>query len=339
MQGLRFLGVSLVAATLAASFPLAGDVPIDNLPAQLPAHAPAGLERVEYQPPGDSAEQVSLGRRLFFDPILSVDRSVACASCHRPEHGFADPRPLSVGVRDQRTKRNAPALLNRALGQAFMWDGAAASLEQQVLRPIANPLEMDLSLEQALARLAQHSTYAEEFRVAFGRGPDRESLAQALAAFVRRLWLGDSPVDRFRAGDRSALTDSELAGFWLYESRGGCWRCHVGANFSDEGFHNTGVGAVDGVALVGRAGVSGEASDRGAFKTPTLRGLTRSGPYMHDGSLAGLREVVEFYRGGGRANGHLSPLIQPLALSERDVDNLVAFLEALSRAGAPATDR
>lgn len=311
----------------------AGDLPEDTLPAELPAQPPAGFELLEYVAPEATTAQVALGRALFFDPVLSSDRSVSCATCHRPDAGFADPRPLSLGVRGQRTARHAPTLLNRALGSSFMWDGSAASLEEQVLQPIENPVEMDLPLDEALARLAADEAYAGRFEAAYGTGPTREALAHALAAFLRRLWHGDSPVDRFRAGERSALSRAEVAGFWLYESRGACWKCHSGANFTDEAFHNTGVGALDGRPEPGRAAVTGVDADRGAFKTPTLRGLAATGPYMHDGSLASLRDVVEFYRDGGRANSHLSTLMGPLELSDEDVDNLVAFLEALSRAG------
>lgn len=307
------------------------DVPPDNLPAELPAGAPRGLEAAGYEPPAVSEAVVALGRRLFFDPLLSVDHTLACASCHRPDHGFADPRPLSVGVRGQTTTRNAPTLFNRALGQAFMWDGRFSTLEEQVLQPIQNPLEMDLSLERALERLARDELYNPAFERAFGRAPDAQGLAASLAAFVRRLWTGDSPLDRFRAGQVTALTPAEKAGLWLYESRGGCWRCHPAPNFSDESFHDTGVGAADGVPAAGRFAVTGDERDRGRFKTPTLRGLASSGPFMHDGSQATLEEVVEHYRKGGNANHNLDPQIAPLELSDRDAANLVAFLGALSR--------
>ena len=147
---------------------------------------------------------------------------------------------------------------------------------------------------------------------------------------MRRLVLGGSPVDRFRAGDFDALNDAERAGLWFYESRGGCWRCHSGANFSDEDFHDTGVGARDGEPEPGRFVVTGQAEDRGRFKTPTLRGVARTAPYMHDGSLATLPEVVEFYRQGGRPNANLDPLLAPIEMSAADADNLLAFLRALS---------
>jgi cytochrome c peroxidase len=278
----------------------------------------------------DSDALAALGARLFFDPLLSADRSVACASCHQPERAFADGLALSPGALGRRTARNTPSLFNRAWGRAFLWDGRAATLEQQVLLPIENPLEMALSLDEALARLAGAPDWAAEFARVLGTAPTRDGLARALAAYVRRLALGDSPVDRFRAGDFDALDDAARAGLWFYESRGGCWRCHGGANFSDEDFHNTGVGARDGEPEPGRTAVSGRPEDRGRFKTPTLRGVAASAPFMHDGSLATLEEVVEFYRQGGRANANLDPLLAPLEMSARDAGNLVAFLRALS---------
>jgi cytochrome c peroxidase len=279
---------------------------------------------------GSSDELAALGARLFFDPLLSSDRSVACASCHRPELGFADSLPRSRGAHGRETERNAPSLLNRAYGRSFMWDGRATTLEEQVLLPLENPLEMDLPLERALALLAADASYRAAFERVSGRAPERDDLARALAAYVRRLVLGGSPVDRFRAGDFGALGDEARAGLWFYESRGGCWRCHSGANFSDEDFHDTGVGAEGGEPQVGRAAVTGRPEDRGRFKTPTLRGVARTAPYMHDGSLATLEEVVEFYRQGGRANANLDPLLRPLEMSATDARNLVAFLRALS---------
>ena len=169
---------------------------------------------------------------------------------------------------------------------------------------------------------------------AFGEGPSRDSVARALATFVRRLVVGDSPVDRFRTGEVTALSTLERTGMWIWESKGGCWRCHAGPNFSDEKFHNTGVGTVDGEPEVGRFAVTGNDAERGAFKTPTLRALALTAPYMHDGSLATLEEVVEFYRGGGGDNPHLDRRIAPLRLSDEEATALVAFLQALSRSGS-----
>lgn len=330
---MRALAVSLLAAgpLLAATWSLGSvspDLPKDTLPEVLPAEPPYGLVAEELPVLSDAG--VAIGRSLFFDPILSKDGSVSCASCHQPDFGFADPRTKSVGVGGARTDRNSPSLFNRALGTAFFWDGRSDSLEEQVLEPIENPKEMGLALEEAIDRLAKHEHYGPAFREAFGEEVSEALLAKVLAGFVRRLWIGDSPVDRFREGDIVHLSEAAQAGLWIYESRGFCWRCHTGQNFTDEKFHNTGIGSSVEDAAPGRFAVTGDEGDRGAFKTPTLRGLVFTAPYMHDGSLASLRDVVEFYVEGGRKNPSLSPLMEPLKLSDTDVDNLVAFLGALS---------
>lgn len=291
------------------------------------------LPRVS-SPPQEAVEPdvvARLGERLFFDPVLSVDRSVSCSSCHDPDRNFADAVPRSEGVLGRRTLRNTPTLVNRVHGESFMWDGRFDSLEEQVLQPIENELEMGLPVADAVARLATDATWSDGFERAFGGAPTRDRLAAALAAYVRTIRIDEGPVDRFRAGDYGALTDEERLGLWFFESRGRCWRCHSGANFTDESFHNTGVGAVSGRPEAGREAVTGVAADRGRFKTPTLRGVAKTAPYMHGGSLATLEEVVRYYRRGGDANDHLDPRLQPIEMSERDVQNLVRFLEALSR--------
>lgn len=305
-------------------------VPEDTLPRPLVREAPLGAEELEDGFTATEA-QVALGRQLFFDPRLSSDGTVACATCHRPEYGFADPRPLSIGVGGALTKRNAPSLFNKGVSVDVHWDGAAATLEAQALMPIEHPDEMALGVDGAVRFLAGDDGYRSAFEAAYGGPPDAETLGGALAAFVRALTVGDSPVDRFRDGDVDALSAEAEAGLWLFEGKGRCWRCHEGPNFSDESFHNTGVGAVDGAPEDGRFAVTGEERDRGRFRTPGLRMLTRTAPYMHDGSLATLEEVVEFYRDGGRANANLSDRIAPIRLTDREAANLVAFLEALSR--------
>lgn len=305
-------------------------VPADSLPTPLLRELLLGAE--ELAAGWDASdEQVALGRRLFFDPRLSEDHSIACASCHQPQFAFADDRALSLGIHDQAATRNTPSLLNKSLSSDVLWDGRAATIEDQVLMPIANPREMGLEVEQAVARLLAEPTYVAQFESAFESAPDEVLLAKALAAFVRALAVGNSPVDRFRAGETTALTPEERAGMWIYEGRAGCWRCHVGPNFSDEEFHNTGVGSTDGVPQAGRGAITNDAADLGKFRTPGLRMLTKTGPYMHDGSLATLEEVVEFYREGGKANSNLSDEIGALDLSDEDVQHLVAFLKALSR--------
>ncbi len=303
----------------------------DTLPERLALDVPFGLgpRPVSKDNPLTEA-RVQLGRKLFFDPILSGDGRVACSSCHRPDNGFAGGEALPRGVRGQRGTRRAPTLFNRAYGKAFFWDGRAASLEEQALRPIEDPAEMGSRVGDAIGRLRASKEYPPLFQAAFGGEASAASLGKALASFERVLLRGDSRVDRFRhKSEHKALTARERAGLWLYESKGRCWRCHVGSNFTDEAFHNTGVSWGKKPADPGRFAVTRKEADRGKFKTPTLRGVALTAPYMHDGSLKTLEEVVQFYNKGGGANANLDPLIVPLGLSKEEVRDLVAFLRAL----------
>jgi len=307
-------------------------LPKDTLPAQLSLEEiPLGLlpRTVPKDNPLDE-KRVQLGRRLFFDPILSADKSVACASCHQPAHGFSSGEARPRGIHGQRTTRRAPSLFNRSYGTSFFWDGREATLEEQALRPIENATEMGSTVASALERLRADRGYPSQFEAAFTDGITAANLGRALASFERVLLRGDSRVDRFRKnGEHDALTPAERHGLWLYETRGRCWRCHSGANFSDEGFHNTGVGWGKDPADLGRSIVTKKETDRGKFKTPTLRGVALTGPYMHDGSLATLEEVVEFYNRGGGANPNLDSVLGPMGLSRDEIRDLVAFLKAL----------
>lgn len=305
-------------------------VPIDNLPTPFVRTAPLGVEEME---DGFTAsdEEVALGRALFFDPILSARRSVACASCHRPDLGFADDRKVSRGIEGYLTRRNAPSLFNKGISTNLLWDGRAATLEDQVVMPIENPEEMGLGTAAAINRLSADEGYAKRFKDVFGREVDEAALKASLAAFVRALTAGDSPVDKFRDGDVSELAVDEEAGLWIFEGKGRCWKCHNGPNFSDESFHNTGIGAKDGEPEPGRHKITKTEGDQGKFRTPGLRMLTKTAPYMHDGSLATLEEVVEFYRRAGNENSHRSTRLAPLTLTDKEAKQLVAFLKALSR--------
>lgn len=327
----------LLVATLAALRAGEGPrLPPDTLPAQLSLESiPLGLAPVRPVPTDNplTLARVRLGRRLFFDPILSADGKVACASCHRPDRGFAGDGPVSVGVGGKRGRRNVPSLLNRAYGKTFFWDGREATLESQALRPIAHPDEMAGSVDEAVRRLREHAEYPRLFQAAFMSEVTAANLGRALASFERLLLDGGSRVDRFRAGDVAALGPEARHGLWLYESRGRCWRCHSGPNFTDEAYHNTGVAWDRLPADWGRYEATLRDEDRGRFKTPTLRGLVRTGPYMHDGSMATLREVVEFYNRGGGKNPNLDAVVGELGLSHEDVMDLVAFLTALSSDG------
>lgn len=307
-------------------------VPKDTLPDRLSLdEVPLGLgERPVPRDNPLTEARVALGRKLFFDPVLSADRTVACASCHRPEHGFTGGPAGARGVRGKPTPRRAPTLFNRAFGTAFFWDGRAGSLEEQALRPIADPDEMGSSVDEAVKRLGGDPDYEAAFKKAFPDGVTAANLGKALAGFERVLLRGGSAVDRFRRnGERGALTAAELHGLWLYESKGRCWRCHPGAHFTDEQFHNTGVGRDREPPDPGRFAVTKREADRGKFKTPTLRGVALAGPYMHDGSLKSLEDVVQFYNRGGGANPNLDPALAPLGLSDEEVRDLVAFLKAL----------
>ena len=338
----RWLGWILLLglATVTADEPRPTPLPRDTLPADRDLSAvPLGLRELPPVPPGNplTPERVALGRRLFFDPILSRDGGLSCASCHQPEHGFAAPEPRPVGHAGQIGRRNAPSLLNRGYGKTFFWDGRARSLEEQVLQPIDNPTELGGSLVKRLEALRDEPGYVEAFSAAFpsagpGDAVSRDHLSQALASFVRSLTAGDTPVDRFHAGDFAALDDAARRGLWIFDSRGGCWRCHSGPTFSDERFHNTGVGFGEADRDEGRFEVTGRETDRHAFRTPPLRGVAHTAPYMHDGSQKTLEEVVRFYdRGGSPADPGLDRDLKPLDLDERAILDLVAFLEALSR--------
>jgi len=227
-----------------------------------------------------TAEKIELGRRLFNDRRLSRDGSIACSSCHDPERAFSDGRPVAIGVFGRQGRRNAPALINRGYGRSFFWDGRASTLEEQVLKPIQDPNEMDMRLAEAAARVSLTP----------------EEISRALASFVRSILSGGSRFDRFINGDRSALSAEEQAGLQLFRGKANCVACHVGPNFTDERFHNSGVAWRDGrFQDGGRFAVTGKAEDRGAFKTPTLREVARTAPDMHDGSLARLEDVIEYY--------------------------------------------
>jgi cytochrome c peroxidase len=270
---------------------------------------PLGLDLYMPVPEGNplTAEKIELGRRLFFDRRLSRDETISCASCHDPERAFSDGRPLAVGVAGRIGKRNSPALINRGYGRAFFWDGRVTSLEDQVLKPIEDPNEMDLLLTVAATRT----------------GLTAETISDALASFVRSILSGNSPFDHFIDGNRAALSDEEQAGLQLFRGKANCVACHVGPNFSDEKLHNTGVAWRDGQFADVGAGT-------GNFKTPTLREIARTAPYMHDGSLGRLEDVVEYYDRGGNRNPSLDPEIRPLRLSAGEKRDLVLFLRALS---------
>jgi cytochrome c peroxidase len=267
-------------------------------------------------------EKVALGKKLFFDTRLSADGSISCATCHNPQRAFADNRVLSVGVFGQQTNRHAPSLVGRGFGTLQFWDGRAATLEEQVVDPILNPKEMGMSMGNAIARLQPDPAYA---------GLTADSLSMALASYVRTIRSVDSPFDRYMSPAGGGLCDLEREGLRLFRDKARCYICHSGDHFTDEMFHNTGISWRDGrLQDEGRATVTRKNFDKGAFKTPTLREIANTAPYMHDGSIATLDQVIEYYDRGGNANPYLDENIAPLHLSGEDKRALLAFLRALT---------
>lgn len=321
----------MLALTCGSPQSLGFGLTAESLPRSL--DVPIGLDR--YLPaPADNPitnEKIGLGRRLFSDKRLSKDGQTACATCHQPARRFTDGRILARGVFGREGQRNTPSILNRVYGRSAFWDGRAATLEDQVRAAMSSERDLGLPIEEAVARVSRDARYARDFESAFGARVTSERLAQALATFVRSRLSGNSRFDRFLSGDATALGVAERRGLELFSGRARCARCHAGPLLSDEAFHNTGVAWRDGRLLdSGRGAITGRDSDRGAFKTPTLREIARTAPYMHDGSLAGLRDVIDFYDRGGQPNPYLDSEIRPLRLTAEDKTALIAFLRALN---------
>ncbi len=296
-----------------------------------------------------------LGKQLYFDPRVSLDGTVSCATCHNPEHGWTDsPLATSIGIDGQVGSRNAPTVINAAYGRTMFWDGRAPSLEGQAQGPIQNPIEMGKqSYKEIIERLRKISGYTEQFQKVFGTDVTLDGMAKAIATFERVAALsGNSKYDQYIAGDMKALSENEKRGMVLFGLRldmdddfktdvvlkkAGCTSCHIGANFTDEQFHNLGIGwdSKSGkFADLGRWAIDpigGKSdSDIGAFKTPTVRDVAQTGPYMHDGSLKTLEEVVEHYDKGGHPNPSLDPDMKKLSLTDQEKKDVVAFMKALT---------
>lgn len=311
--------------------------------------APLGLPPVpipEDNPP--TAETIALGRKLYYDGRLSIDQSISCATCHHPDHGFSDGKSVSDGVKGGRGKRNAPVVMNAAYYALQFWDGRAPSLEKQAEGPVANPIEMGMTHEGVVERIIADAPYKAEFDKAFGPGPvTYEKVAKAIASFERTIISGNSPFDRYQyGGDKKAMSAAAIRGLEVFRNpaKGNCATCHTIAEkyalFTDNKFHNLGVGmnAKGELSDLGRFDQTKNDADRGAFKTPSLRNVALSAPYMHDGSHKTLKEVVDFYIGGGNSNEHLDKEIKTLKLSKQQRDELVTFMEALTGVIPPGID-
>jgi len=273
--------------------------------------------------------KVELGKMLFFDPVLSRDSSISCASCHLPEHSFSAPKRSSFGAEGTAGRRQSPALINVLYGQSFFWHGSVSSLERQILSPLESEIEMDNTMEEVISRLAADPDYMDMFEKVFGEGPTPNHITDAIASFERTLISADSPFDRYQAGDETALNESQLRGMELFfGEKAECFHCHGGFNFTFEEFHNNGL--YEQYDDLGRWEVTGKESDKGKFKVPTLRNIEYTFPYMHDGSMNSLEEVVDHYASGGANHPQKSGLIRRFILSEQEKEDLVNFLKALS---------
>jgi cytochrome c peroxidase len=333
-------------------------VPVDAMRAVIPADNP------------QSPEKIALGMKLFFDGRLSADGTVACSTCHDPARAFTDGRRTSIGIRGGIGERNAPTILNALFNKTQFWDGRVNTLEEQAALPIVNPIEMGQpSLDVAVARIAAIDEYGQAFQQAFGRPPNGLDLARAIASYERTQVAFDSPFDHFIAGDRTAIDEAAKRGWELFNTKGRCNKCHAlteerrdTTNFTDNDFHNVGIhiirhrvvalarhanqhvasgdeASIDRAAVesdtseLGRFLVTKNESDIASFKTPNLRNVLVTGPYFHDGTLETLWDVSDHYnKGAGLQDPYLDQDIQPLAFTEDEIDDLVAFLASLTSA-------
>jgi cytochrome c peroxidase len=329
---------------------------------------PAALTEYVISPTTLRPARVALGQKLFFEPRLSGDGTVACATCHDPARAFTDGRPVSIGIHGRVGQRNAPTILNALYNKHQFWDGRVDTLELQAALPITNPFEMgSASIGDAVSAIADDKDYQTQFMQAFGRHVNEQDMLSAIAAYERTLTSFDSPFDHFIAGEANAISDSAKRGWELFNTKGRCNLCHAltdnqqdTALFMDNDFHNIGVGilrhhvaplaqraerelaqgnlpAVDTAAItsemsvLGRFLVTKEQSDIASFKTPGLRNVLVTGPYFHDGSMETLWDVMDHYnKGDGISNPWLDKDMQPLALTEPEIDDVVAFLASLT---------
>ncbi|HVH86362.1 MAG TPA: cytochrome c peroxidase [Terriglobales bacterium] len=314
--------------------------------------------------------KIALGQKLFFDGRLSVDGTVACSTCHDPARAFTDGRPLTIGVKGRVGQRNAPTILNALYNKTQFWDGRAKTLEEQAALPIANPSEMGQpSLDAVVGQIAVLPEYQQAFQSVFGRPPSGPDLMRAIASYERTQFSFDSPFDHFVAGDTKAISDSAKRGWELFNTRARCNKCHAltetkrdATYFTDNDFHNIGIGiirhnvaalacqaeplinsgnatAIDHAAIqtdmsaLGRFLTTKKDADIAAFKTPDLRNVLITAPYFHDGSQETLWDVMDHYnKGDGINDPYLDEDMQPLALSEGEIDDVVAFLATLTSA-------
>ena len=290
----------------------------------LPTTVPIPATNLNYK------AKVKLGEQLYFDGRLSQNGAISCAFCHTPGLGFADPKQVSVGVGGKRGGRQAPTVYNTAFNPVQFWDGRAGSLEEQAIGPIVNPVEMGETHENVVKKLSQIKGYVTQFQLVFGTGISMQGIAEAIAAYERTIISTNSAFDQYVLGDKTAMNEEAQRGMALFKGKARCILCHNDSNFTDNQFHNLGVPQVGPMKEdLGRYYVTRRPEDKGAFKTPTLRSIVETAPYMHDGVFKTLEEVVDFFDQGGGKNSNLSPLMKPLGLTKEEKTNLIAFLKAL----------
>jgi len=274
--------------------------------------------------------KVELGKQLYFDGRLSRNGQVPCAFCHLPGAGFADPRQTSIGFNGLLGGRNAPTVFNAGYNSVQFWDGRAGTLEEQAIGPIHNPVEMAEQHETVVPKIRKIAGYQTQFRAVFGKDASLQSIAEAIAAFERTIVSRNAPFDKYVLGDAKAMDEAAVRGMAVFKGKGRCILCHNGPNFTDNKFHNLGVPQVGPLKEdLGRYAITLQEWDKGAFKTPTLRSISETAPYMHDGTFKTLEEAVEFLNQGGGQNPNLSPWMKPLNLSGGEKTDLIAFLQAL----------
>lgn len=322
--------VSLAIGTSTVSAAPAGEK------GEYPPPPPLGLDEVPI--PEDNPmtpAKVELGRRLFFEKRISGDGSLSCATCHDPRRGYSNARQYGIGIGGRIGGRNVPTALNAAYSDTQFWDGRAKSLEEQARGPMLHPAEMGATEAHVLSTLGADPAYRASFRKVFGPGKiTLDRVVKAIATFERTLLSGNSPFDRWFFGEeKNAISPAARRGFEIFKTKGNCVKCHLADSFSapffDNKFHNVGVGSDDSPPHIGRQKYSRRARDWGKFKTPTLRDISKTAPYMHDGSINTLEEVIDYYDKGGLANRNLDPDLKLLKLSKSEKGDLLAFLKTL----------
>ncbi len=298
------------------------------------AAASLAVHSTASQPQSQAEARQELGRRLFFDPLLSSDRTISCASCHKPELAFADDRALSPGVGGAVGTRNTPTVMNASGRTSMFWDGKAESLEDQAIFPIENPLEMNLPIADAVARVNALPDYAALFSQAYGGPATPRTIGRALAAYQKTLDSFNTPYDRYNLGDDTAISASAKRGRLLFIGKAKCGECHSGEDFTSDRFRN--IGLYDGKALndIGRGAITGNPADHGQFKIPSLRNVAVTAPYMHNGMFKTLAEVIHYYNEPDTivpdAQGRDATIGRTLGLTAQEVEDIEAFLVALT---------